>query len=115
MGKRLLFLVIVSSFLILAQSSSTSEGQLSVPPINSSLKEAIGSKTPMIQVEYQSDKIVVLKADEDILLNINGTMGSFWNAIDIAKQFGYSLDDVATSGMGSQGNPTRFYAIMTKP
>jgi hypothetical protein len=52
---------------------------------------------------------------KDSLLLSNGTMTPFWNAIDVVKHYGYSLSDVTTSGMGSQGNPTRFYAIMSKP
>jgi hypothetical protein len=69
---------------------------------------------PLIKVEYQSESTIVLKGEEDILVSINGTTASFWEAIDFMKHYGYSLVDVTTSGMGSQGNPTRFYAIMTK-
>ena len=58
---------------------------------------------------------MILKADEDTLLISNGTMSPFWNAIDVVKHYGYTVDEVATSGMGSQGNPTRFYAIMSRP
>ena len=58
---------------------------------------------------------MILKADEDTLLISNGTMSPFWNAIDVVKHYGYTVDEVATSGMGSQGNPTRFYAIMPRP
>jgi hypothetical protein len=57
----------------------------------------------------------VIKGDENALLLTNGTMAPFWNAIDLVKHYGYLLNDVTTSGMGSQGNPTRFYAIMLKP
>ena len=35
-------------------------------------------------------------------------------AIDKVKKQGYKLDDITSSGMGSQGNPTRFYAAMSK-
>lgn len=115
MRKILSLTTILFSFLIFVGSINSSEAQLDINPIDNPLKEAIGSKTPLIQVEYHSDKLVVLRGDEDILLAVNGTMNSFWNAIEITKQFGYSLDQVTTSGMGSQGNPTRFYAIMTKP
>jgi hypothetical protein len=77
---------------------------------------------PLVEVEYQSNSMVVLKADESYLLGVSGslagtggTMAAFWKAIDIIKQYGYTVDDVTTSGVGSQGNPTRFYAIMSKP
>jgi hypothetical protein len=83
------------------------------PPIN--IKDIVFSVSPLIEVEYQGESIVVLKADEDSLLVTNGTISPFWKAIDAVKHYGYSLSDVTTSGMGSQGNPTRFYAIMSKP
>jgi hypothetical protein len=95
------------------------EGQLaSIPRINPpavDIKAIILSKIPLIDIEYQSDSMIVLRGYEETLLATNGTMMPFWNAIDIVKHYGYSLDEVATSGMGSQGNPTRFYAVMSKP
>jgi hypothetical protein len=98
---------------------SHSEAQQSTPPIlrppSVDIKSIIMSVSPLINVEYQGESIVVLKADEDALLLSNGTITPFWNAIDVVKHYGYSLNDVTTSGMGSQGNPTRFYAVMSKP
>lgn len=84
-------------------------------PSTVDIKQILISVSPLIEVEYKSGSIVVLKADEDTLLLSNGTVAPFWHAIDIVKSHGYTLSDVTTSGMGSQGNPTRFYAIMTKP
>lgn len=69
---------------------------------------------PYISVEYEDPSTVVIRGDEESLLMINGTLAPFWEGIDRAKEQGYKLDDIATSGMGSQGNPTRFYAIMSK-
>ena len=68
---------------------------------------------PFITVEYEGNSTVVLRGDEESLLLLNGTLAPFWEAIDIVSERGYSLKDVATSGMGSKGNPTRFYAIMS--
>ena len=79
------------------------------------VKALLFSMSPLIAVEYQTNSMVVLKADEESLLSLNGTIMPFWNAIDIVKHYGYSLDDVTTSQMGSQGIPTRFYVIMSKP
>lgn len=73
------------------------------------------ARGPLVEVEYQTDSVVVLKAEEDLLLSLNGTMAPLWNAIDIVEHYGYSLDDITNSGVGSEGNPTRFYAIMSKP
>jgi hypothetical protein len=79
------------------------------------IKDIILTVSPLIDVEYQGESVVVLRAEENALLLSNGTLIPFWNAIDVVKHYGYSLNDVTTSGMGSQGNPTRFYAIMSKP
>lgn len=112
-------LVVVIAFVTIADSISYSEAQQNVapvlrpPPVD--IKTIMLSVSPLINVEYQGESVVVLKADEDALLLSNGTITPFWNAIDVVKHYGYLLDDVATSGMGSQGNPTRFYAIMSKP
>ena len=83
------------------------------PPVN--IKDIVFSVSPLIEVEYQGESIVVLKADEDTLLVANGKISPFWKAIDAVKHYGYSVNDIPTSGMGSQGNPTRFYAVMSKP
>jgi hypothetical protein len=105
-------------FLItIVTSASFAQQNISVtlrpPPIN--IDEIVFSVSPLIEVEYQGESIVVLKADEDTLLLSNGTISPFWKAIDAVKHYGYSITDIATSGMGSQGNPTRFYAVMSKP
>jgi hypothetical protein len=96
-----------------ANAQQNSSLILRPPPVD--IKMMLLSISPMIDVEYQGESIVVLKADEDTLLISNGTMSPFWSAIDAVKHYGYAIDEVATSGMGSQGNPTRFYAIMSRP
>jgi hypothetical protein len=110
---------IIAFFLFLFSYSFDSEAQQTTAPIlrtpTDDIKGILLKVTPLIDLEYQGESIVVLMAQEDTLLLSNGTMTPFWNAIDIVKHYGYSLNDVTTSGMGSQGNPTRFYAIMSKP
>ena len=112
-------LVVIFMFSAATIMTSVSHGQqnmttnLRPPPIN--IEDIVFSVSPLIEVEYQGESIVVLKADEDTLLVANGTISPFWKAIDAVKHYGYSVNEVATSGMGSQGNPTRFYAIMSKP
>ena len=97
---------------------STIHAQLNVTsptkPPAIDFKQVLQSLVPLIEVEYQSDSIVVLKGEEGILVATNGTMSDLWKGIDVVKHYGYSLVDVTTSGAGSQGNPTRFYAKMTK-
>lgn len=109
MNKILITSVVTVIFLI--THSNYVEGQF---PFSSSNILDLQSKIPLIDVEYQTDSMIVLRADENTLLQVNGTMVPFWTAIEIVKQNGYTLNEVTTSGMGSQGNPTRFYAIMTK-
>ncbi len=118
----MIYLLILSAAIILLVTSTqvlSSFAQQTVNPIlkppNIDVKAVLFSVSPLIVVEYQTDTMVVLKADEDSLLLSNGTMTQFWNAIDVVKHYGYSLNDFTTSGMGSQGNPTRFYAILSKP
>ena len=105
--------------LLVAIITSSSYGQqnmsLNLRPPAVNMKEIVFSISPLVEVEYQGESIVVIKADEDTLLLANGTITPFWLAVDAVKHYGYSINDIATSGMGSQGNPTRFYAIMSKP
>ena len=106
----MIFMVILMFPFSLAQLNVTSPTK----PASIDVKQILQSLVPLIEVEYQSDSVVVLKGEEGILLATNGTMSALWLAIDVVEHYGYSLTDVTTSGMGSQGNPTRFYAIMTK-
>lgn len=93
--------------------SSQSFGQ----PNNSAsinITENLLDMYPFVSVEYETNSMVVLKGDEDSLLLVNGTLAPLWEAVDKVSKAGYVLEDVTSSGMGSQGNPTRFYAIMVK-
>jgi len=86
--------------------------EINPPPIDF-LKIFKANQIP-IEVEYQSISSVVLRADEGRFLILNGTLSSFWYAIDIVKKYGYQLKEITESGMGYQGNPTRFYAFLEK-
>lgn len=68
---------------------------------------------PAVTLEFISNSTIVLKGDEEFMLKTEGSLSSFWKTIDAVKQFGYILDEVTESGLGSNGNPTRFYAIMS--
>ena len=95
-----------------AFNTSKLEIDLGFPPVDfSNMLENAGS---LVSVEYQSAQSVVLRGDEENLLLLNGTLAPFWYAIDIVKKHGYQLKEITESGMGSQGNPTRFYAILEK-
>lgn len=97
----------------LYDSSSSSKLRIGVglPPIDFS--KILKSQT-LIEVEYQSAYSVVLRGNEETLLLLNGTLAPFWYSIDIVKKHGYQLKEIIESGMGSKGNPTRFYALLEK-
>ena len=98
------------------ESSHDSSNKLNIdiglPPIDFSkiLKES----NSLIEVEYQSAYSVILRANEETLLLVNGTLAPFWYAIDIVKKHGYQLKEITESGSGTQGNPTRFYAVLER-
>lgn len=66
-----------------------------------------------VTVEFIGNSTVVLMGDEKFLVGTEGTMNSFWLGIEKVKQFGYILDEITTSGDGTDLNPTRFYAILS--
>ena len=92
-------------------SSSKLRIGVGLPPIDFS--KILKSQT-LIEVEYQSASSVVLRGNEETVLLLNGTLAPFWYSIDIVKKHGYQLKEIIESGMGSKGNPTRFYALLEK-
>ncbi|MDR4490052.1 MAG: hypothetical protein R2685_04015 [Candidatus Nitrosocosmicus sp.] len=68
---------------------------------------------PGVSIEFHGNESIVIRGDEEFLLQTEGNLVSFWNATDIVRQFGYSLDEITTSGMGTELNPTRFYAVLS--
>ena len=86
--------------------------EINPPPID--LLKILKTHQIPIEVEYQSISSVVLRADEERFLLLNETLSSFWHAIDTVKKYGYHLKEITESGMGYQGNPTRFYAFLEK-
>jgi hypothetical protein len=60
-----------------------------------------------IAVQCLTNKIAVIAFEE--------TEAPFgWTAVDALARSNYTVDEVISSGMGSVGNPTRFFVIMTK-
>lgn len=113
----LVFVSIVGIFcnLIISNAQNTTETiKINNSPSSMDITRIIQDNEPLVEIEYQSDSMVVLKGDEDLLLITNGTLAPFWHAIDIVKKQGYSLEQFTESGMGSKGNPTRLYAILEK-
>jgi len=120
MIKIALLLIFISSLGFLGNAmislgqNTTETNKISIEPSAIDITKIIQSDEPSIKVEYQSSSMVVLNADEDFLLLMNGTLTPFWHAIDIVKKHGYTLEEITESGMGSKGNPTRFYAVLEK-
>ncbi len=65
------------------------------------------------QVIYQSPTTVVLRGEALTTLLENNVI--FWKAVDLLKNdYGYALDKLVVNGPGTENNPERFYAVMTK-
>jgi hypothetical protein len=69
-----------------------------------------------VQVRYESPTTVVLEGDL-IGSQVSGYFfnSDLWSAMDLIKnQYGFKQTQIFTSGMGSQGNPTVVYIVLTK-
>jgi hypothetical protein len=65
-----------------------------------------------VQVKYESNSTILIGGD---LIYGYGFNSALWEAMDLLKnQYGFKLQTVMTSGVGSQGNPTVVYIVMTK-
>ena len=73
----------------------------------SSISTLIEHVSSHVNLECATEKVVAIVFDET-----HSKWG--WTAIDALAKAGYTLSDVTASGLGSQGNPTRLYAILTK-
>jgi len=69
--------------------------------------------TQDVSVKYESPTTILIGGGlitEDHFFNSN-----VWKAMDMLKnQYGFKLQQVMTSGVGSEGNPTDVYILMTK-
>jgi hypothetical protein len=67
-----------------------------------------------VHVNYESPSTVLISGDliQEPLRTFNSDL---WEAMDLLKnQYGFKLENVMTSGVGSVGNPTTVYILMTK-
>lgn len=81
--------------------------------LDSEIFTALIEYYPAVTIEFVSNSTIALKGDEEFMVKTEGSLNSFWRAVDKVKQFGYHLDEISESGMGSELNPTRFYAVMS--
>lgn len=59
-----------------------------------------------VAVQCLTDKVAVVAFEET-----DAPLG--WTAVDALARSNYTVNDVVSSGLGSVGNPTRFFVIMT--
>jgi hypothetical protein len=92
--------------------------------IEEKFSKQIGTGTsPLIElfvhVIYESPNTIVLQGDlitESSTTTTTGLINTdLWAAMDLLKnQYGFKILQVMTSGVGSVGNPTTVYILMTK-
>lgn len=69
------------------------------------------------KIVYQSPTTVVIEGDK---LTVGETGGGLidneflWQGVDLVKQYGYEIDSVAMSGLGTTDNPTNYHVILSK-
>jgi len=69
---------------------------------------------PTVHVRYESPTTVLISGDL-IVADYGLFNKNIWEAMDLLKtQYGFKLQNVMTSGVGSVGNPTTVYILMTK-
>ena len=79
-----------------------------------------GSSIKQVSVEYESPTSVLISGELIISItpgieNVGAFNSAVWEAMDLLKnQYGFKLQNVMTSGVGSVGNPTTVYILMTK-
>lgn len=65
-----------------------------------------------VEVRYESPTTVIIRGDLIYAFEFNKDL---WKAMDLLKnQHGYKLQQIMTSGVGSEGNPTVVYILMVK-
>ena len=78
-------------------------------PSNPYVQESYGKP---VQVRYESPTSVILQGNLVYTFDFNTDL---WRAMDLLKsQYGFKLQQIFTSGVGSRGNPTTVYILMTE-
>jgi hypothetical protein len=118
-------LIIIGAMLSLALiiafspvTTTTSFGQIEssnitnvtkLPPYLQNLTKILQNNyADLITIEHISDKFIVLRFGE-----IDSDSG--WNSVKfVMDHTGLKIKNVLSSGLGSVGNPTRFFVVMTR-
>ena len=71
--------------------------------------------TPPVQVIYQSPATVILVGHAKILNTKIALVNNqqLWQAVDIVKEQGFTVDSVATSGLSTINNPLVYHIILS--
>ena len=108
-GSSLLFLIMVSSLVlipnqVIAQPTAPCEA---LPTLEEKTAQQLRLVGQEVIIECLTDKVAVIAFEE-----IKSRFG--WTAIDAFAKSNYTFADIVPSGMGTEGNPTRFFVVMTK-
>ena len=80
--------------------------------IKTKFPQTIPQSPEPVQVPYESPTTILIGGD---LIYGFGYNSALWEAMDLLKnQYGFKVQSVMTSGVGSQGNPTVVYILITK-
>jgi hypothetical protein len=70
-----------------------------------------------VSLVYESPSTIILNG-ESLVSVPGGSAGSpnpfLWKAVDGFKAQGYQIDSVVMGGVGSVGNPNKFFVVMSK-
>ena len=79
---------------------------------NIKIGDTIFENIDSVNVKYESPTTIMISGDLIIGSTFNTAL---WQARDLLKtQHGFKLQQIMTSGIGSVGNPTTVYILMTK-
>ena len=113
-------IIIISISLILNHTAYAQVGNLTgiidqkFNKKNIQIGDTIFERIDYVNVKYESPTTVLISGD--LINNVGSSFNiALWQAMDLLKtQYGFKLQQVMTSGVGSVGNPTTVYILMTK-
>ena len=81
---------------------------------NFKMGNTIFERISYVNVRYESPTTILISGD--LINSVDSTFNTaLWEAMDLLKtQYGFKLQQTMTSGVGSVGNPTTVYLLMTK-
>ena len=107
----ILFTVVVGSY----YSPAWAQVVLNNTSVSTNLTATMGTKYVGVEVLFESPQTLILQG-QPIDVDVYGVVGSLWEAVDLAKKSGYSIDAVAqvteeSSAVGNTRYLTPVYTI----